>query len=83
MNTTQQVTKHSKGISLHLKPTTGGEGGGGGIWQVYNDKKKDTHSYLQASATREHMDATTQAVEEESIPPLRGKKKPAILVPRK
>ena len=36
--------------------------------------------YRHALATRVHMDATTHAVEEESMPPLRGRKKPAILL---
>jgi hypothetical protein len=38
---------------------------------------------LHASMTREHMEETRQAVEELSIPPLRGRKNPAILLRRR
>ena len=40
-------------------------------------------TYLQAVTTRLHMEPTSEAVEELSMPPLSGRKKPAILLRRR
>ena len=46
-------------------------------------KKNERTTYLQALATRLHMEPTSEAVEELSMPPLSGRKKPAILLRRR